>query len=150
GTGREPWTIGGGHTTAAGGERVMPGMKWTLGKAVQVARQDLARVDARVNKAITRNHTQNVHNGFGSAGFNTGSILTGSYAKKWNSGDESGALATLGQYVNAGGHRMQGLVTRRQEEIRIIRDGVYPTLKILVQETYKDKGRHVSVEDLPW
>lgn len=150
GTGGEPITIGGGHTAAAGGMRPFLGQRISLNKALQIFREDIARYEVRVRKAIKRNLTQVVFDGFVSFDLNTGKIASGTVDDQWNKGNEAGAMATLQLYVNAAGKRLPGLVRRRKEEAALITKGVYPGHKILVKETYKDKGRLVSYDQLPW
>lgn len=149
-TGGEPWTIGGGHTAAAGGLRPVPGMVISLKQALAIFMQDMEKYGARVERAITRDLTQHAYNGFTSFDLNTGSIFKGSIDDKWNRGDKIAAMNTLLLYKNAAGKVMPGLVRRRKEERELILRGVYPGHKILVKDRRNSQGRYVSVEELPW
>lgn len=144
-------TIGMGHTTAAGGLVVKQGQRITLAQACAMLLDDLERQYApRVRRAIKRRLTQAVFDGFLSFDFNTGAILSGSVDDKWNSGDEAAAIVVLRQYVNAGGKRLPGLVTRRTSEAAIILAGKYPSALVLVRTSPSDGGRRVQVNALPW
>lgn len=144
-------TIGGGHTTAAGGMVVRQGQRITLEQACAMLVDDLERQYApRVRKAIKRRLVQHVFDGFLSFDFNTGAIASGSVDEKWNSGDEAAAIGVLRQYVNAGGKRLPGLVTRRTSEAAIISAGKYPSALVLVRTSPSDGGRRVPAASLPW
>jgi lysozyme len=150
GTGGEPWTIGGGHTAAAGGMKPYRGQIISLAKALQIFVEDMAKYSSRVEKAIKRNKSQHVIDGFSSFDLNTGKIFSGTVDDKWNAGDEAGAMRTLGLYVNAAGKPLPGLQRRRKEEIALITKGIYPNAKILVKDRYNSPGRYVTVDQLPW
>lgn len=144
-------TIGGGHTTAAGGLVVRQGMTITLAQACAILMDDLNRnYGPRVNRAITRRLVQNVFDGFLSFDFNTGAILSGSVDDKWNRGDEAAAIAALRQYVNAAGKRLAGLETRRISEAKIISDGQYPSAFVQLRTSPNAAPRMVQASSLPW
>jgi lysozyme len=149
-TNGEPWTIGGGHTAAAGGLRPVPGMFISLEKALHLFITDMEKYGKRVEQAITRGLMQHVFEGFSSFDLNTGAIFKGSIDDKWNRGDAAAAMATLLLYKNAAGKVMPGLVRRRKEEAELITKGVYPGHKILVKDSRKSQGRYVTVDELPW
>lgn len=149
-TGGDPWTIGGGHTAAAGGLRPQPGMVIPLHRALKIFMQDMKKFGGRVEQAIKVPLQQHEYEGFTSFDQNTGKIFGGSVDDKWNRGDKAQAMATLLQYKNAAGKVMPGLVRRRKEERELILNGVYPKNKILVKERRSDPGRRVSVNELPW
>ncbi len=144
-------TIGFGHTAAAGGLIPRQGMRITLAQACQMLLEDVnGRYGPRVERAIKRRLAQNVFDGFVSFDLNTGAISSGSIDEKWNAGHEAEALATLRQYVNAGGQRLGGLVTRRAAEARIIAEGVYPASLVLVRTSPNEPPRSVQASSLPW
>lgn len=150
GTGGEPWTIGVGHTTPAGPPRVRKGDIISLARAFEIFRADMAKFENGVSAAVKRPLKQHEFDALVSFHFNTGAIKTGSVDDKLNRGDVDGALATLGQYVNAGGKRLNGLVTRRRAETEVFRTGRYPAARILVKDRVKSQGRYISVADMPW
>lgn len=149
-TGGHPWTIGAGHTSAAGGPKVVPGMVWSLRKALEVYLSDMKGAGDRVERAIERNLTQQAYDGFTNFEHNTGKIAGGTIDDKWNAGRETAALATLNLYVNAAGRRMAGLATRRTSETKMIRDGVYPADRIILRERKGFPARIVRGGELPW
>lgn len=144
------WTIGGGHTEAAGGLKPRPGLIITLQQAMELFQADMAKYEAGVDRAITTPLAQHEVDGLVSFHFNTGAIKAGSVDDKWNAGDRAGAMRTLRSYVNAKGKRLPGLVTRREEEAAMITSGRYPARKILVKDRRASQGRLVSVDQLPW
>lgn len=144
-------TIGAGHTAAAGGLVPVRGMTISLATVCNMLLDDLNRkYVVRVARAIHRRLDQPVIDGFTSFDFNTGAISSGSVDERWNRGDEAGALDVLHQYVNAGGKRLPGLVTRRMREAKLISDGQYPSVLVLVRTSPGDPGRRVQVTALPW
>ncbi len=150
GTGGVPWTIGVGHTALAGPPSVRKGEIISLQRAFEIFRADMAKFENGVSKAVQKPLTQAQFDALVSFHFNTGAIKTGSVDDKLNRGDVDGALATLGQYVNAGGKRLNGLVTRRRAETEIFRTGRYPAARILVKDRAKSQGRYISLDQMPW
>jgi lysozyme len=143
------WTIGAGHTAAAGGLKPRAGQLITLQQAMELFQADMGKYEAGVRSAV-RTQQQQEFDGFTSFHFNTGAVKTGTVDDKWNAGDRAGAMRTLQSYVNAKGKRLPGLVTRRKEEAAMITSGQYPARKILVRDRKGAQGRLVSVDQLPW
>ena len=143
------WTIGAGLTAGAG-VSVRPGQRVTLLTAIDGFKQKIRKYEDRVQRAIKRDLSQNVMDGATSFDFNTGAIISGSVDDKWNRGDKAAAMATLRQYVNAGGKRVRGLEIRRREEEAIIINGVYPSKPILVYDIYGQNPRTLNPEHIPW
>ncbi len=143
------WTIGGGHTEAAGGLVPRAGVKISLRQALQLFLADMAKYEAGVRRAVGE-LAQHEHDGFTSFHFNTGAIQSGTVDDRWRRGDRAGAMATLRAYVNAKGKRLPGLVTRRAEEEAMIMRGQYPARKIVVKDNIRSQGRAMSVDQLPW
>lgn len=143
------WTIGAGHTAAAGGLAPRAGVILTMAKAMEIFRADMAKFERGVSAAV-RTKAQHEFDGFVSFHFNTGAVKTGSVDDQWNAGNRAGAMKTLNAYVNAKGRRLAGLVTRRREEEAMIMSGVYPKRKILIKDRVGSQGRYVTVDQLPW
>lgn len=150
GTGGEPWTIGIGHTRAAGLPAVKRGDRVSMARAFEIYATDMAKFENGVRTAVKVPVKQHQFDALVSFHFNTGALRTGSVDDKLNRGDVEGALAVWGQYVNAGGKRMAGLVTRRREEISLFRTGVYPSRRILVRDTPTSIPRQISPDSIPW
>jgi lysozyme len=150
GTGGDPWTIGVGHTAAAGAPVVRRGDRITLARAFEIYAADMGRVEADVRAAIRPQLAQHQFDAACSFHLNTGAIRSGSIDDKINRGDEAGALKTWSQYINAGGKPMKGLITRRVEEIALWRTGHYPARKILIKDTPTGSGRYIAAGAIPW
>lgn len=150
GTNGDPWTIAIGHTAAAGPPTVRRGDRVTMARAFEIYAADMGRVERDVRRAVMPEQTQAQFDALCSFHLNTGALRSGSVDDKLNRGDVAGALATWSQYVNAGGRRMNGLVTRRREEIELYRTGKYPARRILVRETPTSIPRTISPDSIPW
>lgn len=121
-TGGEPWTIGYGHT---GG--IKPGQKITQAKALQFLRSDLeiasSRLAQKVGTLIVDDLTDNQYAALLSFVFNLG---TGDPKKpEWTIWKRLRARrydqvpGEIIKFVNANGKKLQGLVNRRTDEIRV-------------------------------
>jgi GH24 family phage-related lysozyme (muramidase) len=150
GTGGEPWTIGIGHTRAAGLPAVKRGDKITLARAFEIYAADMAAVEKDVRATIRVPLAQHRFDALCSFHLNTGAVRSGSVDDKLNRGDEAGALATWSQYTRAGGRIMAGLVTRRREEVELWRTGRYPARKIVLRDTPGGQGRLLDPMSIPW
>lgn len=150
GTGGDPWTIGIGHTAAAGAPVVRRGDRITMQRAFEIYASDMGRVERDVRGAIKPELKQHQFDAACSFHLNTGAIRAGSIDDKLNRGDEAGALATWSQYINAGGKPLNGLITRRREEIALWKTGTYPARKILVRDSATGSGRYISATSIPW
>lgn len=150
GTGGEPLTIGVGHTRAAGEPVVRRGDRISFQRAFEIYAADMGRVERGVRAAIKPELKQHQFDAACSFHLNTGAIGSGSIDDRLNRGDEAGALAVWGQYVNAGGKPMAGLITRRREEIALWRTGQYPARRLLIRDTPTGSGRYVDASTIPW
>lgn len=146
------WTIGGGHTAAAGGITPRAGMIITLKEAMRIFVRDMGKFEGRVVQALEKPAIGAAHrfDAMVSFDFNTGAIVKGTVDDKLNRGDVDGAMATLNLYVNARGQRLAGLVKRRAEEAAMYRHARYPSRKILLKDRAAAQGRLISPDALPW
>ncbi len=111
------WTIGYGHTSAAGAPAVTPSMVISEAKAEEILRADLAQFEERVARLVKVPLTDNQHAVLVSFDFNTGKLgIRRRLLKKLNKGDYDAVPAELMKWVNAGGKRVKGLVNRRAAE----------------------------------
>lgn len=124
------WTIGYGHTSAAGAPHVVPGMTITDAQADEILSRDLRVSEIRVEKYVTVPLTQNEFDALVSFDFNTGAIHSGSVDDKLNRGDKAAALATLLQYDHDNGRVVSGLERRRQAEKLLFEGKVQPALDL--------------------
>lgn len=110
------WTIGYGHTSAAGAPTVTSTMVITEAKAEEILRADLAKFEERVARLVKVPLTDNQFAVLVSFDFNTGGLGKSTLLKKLNAGDYDAVPAELMKWVNAGGKRVKGLVNRRAAE----------------------------------
>lgn len=154
GTGGDPWTIGVGHTPAAGAPPVRRGDRITMQRAFEIYAADMGAVERDVRGVVDVLRgpymAQHKFDALCIFHLNTGAIRSGSIDDKLKRGDEAGALATWSQYINAGGKPMKGLITRRAEEIDLWRTGRYPVRKILIKDTPTGSGRYIAANAIPW
>lgn len=117
------WTIGVGHTTAAGPPKVERGMKITEAGADAILRQDLAKFEGYVSSAVKVPLNQNEFDALVSFTFNLGpgNLRSSTLLKKLNSGDRAGAADEFGKWTRAGGKVLPGLVKRREAERALFR-----------------------------
>lgn len=123
GTGGEPWTIGYGHTSAAGPPKVYPGLTITRSEAEETLKRDLAKYEKAVANAVTRTPTSDQFSALVSFTFNVGSgnFRSSTLLKKHNAGDFAGAGEEFGRWVYAGGKVLAGLQRRRRAERALYR-----------------------------
>lgn len=112
-------TIGVGHTTAAGGLKVVAGMTITRQQAFDILRADLRKFMARCESAMPT-AALNELEGATSFDFNTGAINKASWVKFWDAKDNKEARRRFLLWNKAGGKRLRGLAARREREADII------------------------------
>ena len=119
------WTIGVGHTASAGPPAPKPGMTITVAEAKAILARDLAKFEARVNRAFPNGLSQHAFDGAVSFDFNTGGIDRASWVTHYKAGRLDLAERNLKLWNKAGGKVLQGLVNRRQHEADMIFRGKY-------------------------
>ncbi|MCB1500452.1 MAG: peptidoglycan-binding protein [Bauldia sp.] len=120
------WTIGVGHTAAAGPPRPAAGMTITREEAHAILARDLPCYEQRVTAALG-DVPQTVFDGAVSFDFNTGAIHRASWVKAYQAGNHTAARQSLMRWTRAGGQTVAGLVRRRHAEARLIFEGAYGT-----------------------
>ena len=112
------WTIGFGTIKYPNGVRVKKGDTCTLEQAKEYMRHDLIEFEHTVNSSVKVPLNQNQFDALVSLAYNIGSnaFKSSTLVKKLNAGDYQGAADQFNVWVNAGGKRMQGLVSRRDRE----------------------------------
>lgn len=117
------WTIGVGHTTAAGPPKVERGMKITEAGADAILRQDLAKFEGYVTDAVKVPLNQNEFDALVSWTFNLGpsNLRSSTLLRKLNAGDRAGAADEFLKWDKAGGKKLAGLTKRREAERALFR-----------------------------
>lgn len=124
------WTIGYGHTTAAGFPPVYAGQKITAAEAESILRADLAKFEGYLASMVTAKLNENQHGALVSLIYNIGpeNFRTSTLRKKLNAGDYDGAAAEFGRWNKAGGKVLAGLTRRRAAERELFERDVPVTL----------------------
>ncbi len=113
------WTIGYGHTTAAGPPRVYPGQRITAQQADDILSADLHSVENEVNRVVSYPINQNQFDALVSFDFNTGGLHRSSLLRDINAGRLGRVHNDFMMWVHAGGRVLRGLVNRRTAESRL-------------------------------
>ena len=121
------WTIGFGHTTAAGLPRVSPGMRITAEQADAIIASDLAAVEADVNHHVNVQLSQNQFDALVSFDFNTGALDRSSLIRDINTGITNAVSITAAfeawRYARVHGEMTPILLGRRQREVKLFLTG---------------------------
>ncbi|MGG9044204.1 lysozyme [Serratia marcescens] len=115
------WTIGYGWTQAVDGKKIAPGMRIDQATADRLLKCGVVQYEQGVNQLVKVRITQGQFDALVSFAYNLGlrSLSTSTLLRKLNDGDKQGAADEFGRWVNAGGKRLDGLVTRRAAERRM-------------------------------
>lgn len=117
------WTIGYGHTAAAGPPRVYRGMTITAAEADQILSADLASVEVNVNHHVIVELNQNQFDALVSFDFNTGGLDRSSLLRSINAGLTDLIAKDFNMWDRGGGRVMPGLLRRRQAEYLLFSTG---------------------------
>lgn len=112
------WTIGYGWTQAVDGKKIAPGMRIDQATADRLLKCGVVQYEQGVNQLVKVRITQGQFDALVSFAYNLGlrSLSTSTLLRKLNNGDTQGAADEFGRWVNAGGKRLDGLVSRRAAE----------------------------------
>ncbi|HGM6764213.1 TPA: lysozyme [Serratia marcescens] len=115
------WTIGYGWTQMVDGKKIAPGMRIDQATADRLLKCGVVQYEQGVNQLVKVRITQGQFDALVSFAYNLGlrSLSTSTLLRKLNDGDKQGAADEFGRWVNAGGKRLDGLVTRRAAERRM-------------------------------
>ncbi|BEN21736.1 lysozyme [Serratia marcescens] len=115
------WTIGYGWTQSVDGKKIAPGMRIDQATADRLLKCGVVQYEQGVNQLVKVRITQGQFDALVSFAYNLGlrSLSTSTLLRKLNNGDTQGAADEFGRWVNAGGKRLDGLVTRRAAERRM-------------------------------
>lgn len=123
-TGGEPWTIGYGHTSAAGPPKVFRGLRFTKSEADYTLQRDLVKFEAAVERLVKVPLAQNQFDALVSFAFNcgTGALEKSTLLKRVNEKRFDAVPAEFMKWTKANGKEMKGLVRRRRAEAALWRD----------------------------
>lgn len=112
------WTIGYGHTSAAGEPTVVKGMRITRNEAETILRRDLAVFERGVLAAVKVPLKQHQFDALVSFAFNVGLGAFGrsTLLRRLNAGRYEAVPAELMKWTRGGGRELPGLVNRRRDE----------------------------------
>ncbi|MFX2484984.1 lysozyme [Serratia marcescens] len=112
------WTIGYGWTQTVDGKKIAPGMRIDQATADRLLKCGVVQYEQGVNQLVKVKITQGQFDALVSFAYNLGlrSLSTSTLLQKLNAGDKQGAADQFGRWVNAGGKRLDGLVSRRAAE----------------------------------
>ena len=113
------WTIGYGHTIAAGYPDVVEGMTITQKQADAILATDLIKYEAAVTNMVKVPLTQNQFDVLVDLAYNIGpgALKTSTLMKRVNAGSLNKVPEELLKWTRGGGKVLPGLVRRRQEEV---------------------------------
>jgi lysozyme len=117
------WTIGWGHTSAAGTPHVFPGMRITAAQAEAILIADLKQYEDAVLKAVKRDLTQGQFDACVSLCYNigAGAFARSTVVRRINAGRMADVPAAIMMWTRAGGRELPGLVRRRRAEAALWR-----------------------------
>lgn len=115
------WTIGYGWTQPVDGKKIGSGMLIDQATADRLLKCGVVQYEQGVNQLVKVKLTQGQFDALVSFAYNLGlrSLSTSTLLRKLNAGDKQGAAAEFGKWVNAGGVKLNGLVTRRAAELEL-------------------------------
>jgi len=142
------WTIGYGHTSAAGAPIVKQGMKITNEEAERILRNDLDKFEADVVRLVKVPLNDNQFAALVSFHFNTGALGKSTLLKKLNKGDYKSVPSELMKWVNDNGKRVQGLVNRRSAEVGLWAKGSFVSSN--TQNATPAKKEVLTKENITW
>lgn len=114
------WTIGVGHTAAAGGPDPKGMGKITIEEALRIFRNDVRKFERRVDNTISRGCRQNEFDAAVSFDFNTGGIHRATWVKLFNDGKRAEAAKAFMNWK-----RPPEIIPRRKRERDLFFKGEY-------------------------
>ncbi|MBX4335811.1 lysozyme [Bartonella raoultii] len=143
------WTIGYGHTNAAGKPFVHKDMTITEKQAEDILRQDLQRFENTVEKLVKVSLNAWQFAALVSFCYNVGTkaFSNSTLLKKLNKGEYEAIPAELQKWTKAGGKRLEGLVHRRAAEAGLWAKQSYISPNYQAVET-KEKASRFKAEAL--
>jgi lysozyme len=130
------WTIGYGHTSAAGAPTVEPTSTITQNEAEEILRRDLQQYERGVEKMVKVEITQGQFDALVDFAYNAGvgALQKSTLLKKVNAEDFDAVPAEFMKWTKGGGKELPGLVRRRRAEVKLWR-GLDEVAPVPVEET---------------
>lgn len=154
------WTIGYGHTAAAGGIAPKAGVTITQAQADAMLVNDLGQYERAVFRALTKTPNQNQFDAMVSLCYNigTGGFSKSSVVRHFNAGENAKAANAFLAWNKAGGKVVRGLTVRRSAEMDLFMAEIKPLAAVepVPAPTTPRKPENVSVvnktdfEVKPW
>jgi len=135
-------TVAVGHTASAGlPDPAAIAKPLTIDEALDIFEADLAKVEARVDKAVKVPLDQHEFDALVSFDFNTGAVHRAALVTSLNAGDRAKAAAQFMSWS-----KPPEIIGRRQKEQALFRDGTYPRVANLkVYDKHPGKAHLVPV-----
>lgn len=132
GTGGEPWTIGYGHTSAAGAPKVFQGMRILQQDAEDILKRDLKKFERAVAARVKVPLNDNQFSALVSFCFNVGegNFEKSSVLREVNAKRFANVPSKLAMWNKAAGKVMKGLVRRRADEGRLFMKTAGPMVQV--------------------
>jgi len=138
------WTIGVGHTAAAGAPKPSPGLIVTLRQAIDLFRRDIVKYEAGVNRAVKVPVKQHEFDALVSFHYNTGGVGVAKLTKSLNAGDRASAAA---QFM--GWTKPPEIIGRRRKEQHLFATGDYGDIGIVsVYDKLPGKARRMATASI--
>jgi len=117
------WTIGYGHTSAAGSPTVNPGMEITKEEAEEILKRDMVQYESGVEKLVKVELTQGQFDALVDFAYNAGvgALAKSTLLKKVNAEKFDEVPAEFMKWTKGGGKELPGLVRRRRAEVKLWR-----------------------------
>lgn len=117
------WTIGYGHTSAAGAPEVREGMEITKAEAEEILKRDMVQYEKGVEKRVTVEITQGQFDALVDFAYNAGvgALAKSTLLKKVNAEKFDEVPAEFMKWTRGGGKELPGLVRRRRAEVKLWR-----------------------------
>jgi len=130
------WTVGYGHTSAAGPPAVTPGLVITQGEAEEILKRDMAQYEDGVRKHVKATLTQGQFDALVDFAYNAGvgALAKSTLLKRVNAGKFDEVPAEFMKWTKGGGRELPGLVRRRRAEAKLWR-GIDTDTPVVVAES---------------
>ena len=117
------WTIGYGHTSAAGAPIVNPDLVITKEDAEEILKEDMEQYEAGVRKYVKVDLTQGQFDALVDFAYNAGvgALAKSTLLKRVNAGKFDEVPAEFMKWTKGGGKELPGLVRRRRAEVKLWR-----------------------------